>query len=1069
VSCIKSIKKGLSGCIVVLGAGFSIVGPANAATTTYTVTSTNSDNGGGVCAGTTCPTLRSALTAANALAASSGDDISVVFDAAVSGVITYNNGNQRMLGGGIPGAINNPSIYGNGGNEGAVFLIKANRPLTLDLGNRVSLEVASDGIVTAQLYVASDNATVKNFNTGRGINSAGTGIVIGNVQNTLISNGLTQTLLVPYQALDFCMALLDGASNVSVTDYVCDGGNLSGLVVNSSNTATTLGVSNVTLDKVTFKNTNGGASGGDIRIAAENPAYPGAYTTVTNMNVRNSSFSSAATAVDNSIIFRGGSIIDGFTVENSTFTGAGTRAIYVEDSTSLGFGNTHLVNTINLTIKNNTFTGTAEMIRLYALAAVNNNNTYATHTGLTITGNTIDGASCSTNPCGLVHLSGDPGKTVYNNTLIENNQFLNQGVGTNACGLYIHSGGTNNIVRNNTLDGDTTHATAKSIHAIYSDALGNPTANQSGWTFATNDILNYNDGQGPILLNSTTNTTVYGNTFGIGTLGAAAGDTTPESAGSMFVTNTSGSSANFNIQTWRPTVAYYGPQKVIVTVAPVNPVVGGNSLNEPQAPVYIDVYYTATDKAEKYLGRIAGTHAAADGPVTFTFPNANVGAGAVRVQVTETGAPTTLRSSQYSASVTMLPLTDIEARGRSGGGAMGGWVLAVLSGLALLRRRSFMVPLLGLMGLVAATNANAADSNNWASPIYGGIKAGGLVTDFDADKLRDRLVNSGTAASLTEVQKKSSHLGYGAWLGYALTENLGLELSYTGGADERVRLNGYVPSLKAALDAGKPELIGYGASYLASLRFQKELSQNWFVSPRVGVGMTRTHQTLESLDTGDTATFNDKHFSYNVGAGIHYVLSQNWSLGLLGDFYQVPRYGSYGMVSLALEWHVPSAFRSRREVPAPLAAVVAPAAVAALVVVPPPVVPTPVPVVVPPPPPAPERIELKGVNFNYNSNVLTPESRVILSGVAKTLAPRMQASPELQVEVSGHTDSIGNEASNRRLSQARAQAVADYLVASKIDGARLHIIGLGSSQPVASNETEEGRSQNRRVELKLGK
>jgi outer membrane protein OmpA-like peptidoglycan-associated protein len=69
------------------------------------------------------------------------------------------------------------------------------------------------------------------------------------------------------------------------------------------------------------------------------------------------------------------------------------------------------------------------------------------------------------------------------------------------------------------------------------------------------------------------------------------------------------------------------------------------------------------------------------------------------------------------------------------------------------------------------------------------------------------------------------------------------------------------------------------------------------------------------------------------------------------------------------------------------------------------------------------------------------------------------------VEVGGHTDSVGSEAYNQGLSERRADAVRDYLMSKGVKASRLTARGYGESRPVASNDTEEGRAENRRVEL----
>jgi len=127
-------------------------------------------------------------------------------------------------------------------------------------------------------------------------------------------------------------------------------------------------------------------------------------------------------------------------------------------------------------------------------------------------------------------------------------------------------------------------------------------------------------------------------------------------------------------------------------------------------------------------------------------------------------------------------------------------------------------------------------------------------------------------------------------------------------------------------------------------------------------------------------------------------------------------------------------------------------------IVPPPPPPPPLP---PPPPPTRRKIILRGVNFDFDQATIRPDASAILDEAVEILREQ----PNLDVSVDGHTDAIGSEAYNQRLSERRAQAVVDYLVRHGIERSRLEPRGFGKSQPVASNATDEGRAQNRRVEL----
>jgi OOP family OmpA-OmpF porin len=106
-------------------------------------------------------------------------------------------------------------------------------------------------------------------------------------------------------------------------------------------------------------------------------------------------------------------------------------------------------------------------------------------------------------------------------------------------------------------------------------------------------------------------------------------------------------------------------------------------------------------------------------------------------------------------------------------------------------------------------------------------------------------------------------------------------------------------------------------------------------------------------------------------------------------------------------------------------------------------------------------IELEGVNFDFDKATLKPETMVILNEAAALLDKHER----VVVEVAGHTDSIGTETYNQGLSERRAKAVQDYLVSKGVKASRLSAKGYGESLPIASNDTEAGRAENRRVEL----
>ncbi|HEV8095775.1 MAG TPA: OmpA family protein, partial [Burkholderiales bacterium] len=139
----------------------------------------------------------------------------------------------------------------------------------------------------------------------------------------------------------------------------------------------------------------------------------------------------------------------------------------------------------------------------------------------------------------------------------------------------------------------------------------------------------------------------------------------------------------------------------------------------------------------------------------------------------------------------------------------------------------------------------------------------------------------------------------------------------------------------------------------------------------------------------------------------------------------------------------------------------------------------PAPVVAPPPPPPPppppapakpkpapvaEKVTLAAdVLFDFDKSVLKPEGKAKLDDLANKVR-----AINLEVVIAiGHTDSIGSDAYNQKLSVRRAESVKAYLVSKGVEPNRIYTEGKGEKQPVASNKTKEGRQKNRRVEIEV--
>lgn len=209
--------------------------------------------------------------------------------------------------------------------------------------------------------------------------------------------------------------------------------------------------------------------------------------------------------------------------------------------------------------------------------------------------------------------------------------------------------------------------------------------------------------------------------------------------------------------------------------------------------------------------------------------------------------------------------------------------------------------------------------------------------------------------------------------------------------------------------------------------------------------------------TGLSGRLTQTSPGFFAGGGLDYFLTDHVSLGAFGRWnraYQAPRPTQLsGVVADAqgpedAQWVV-GGIRLNYRFNGPEAA-------------PPPPPPAPIAQAPPPPPPpAKKKIVLRGVNFDFDKATIRKDAAQILDEAASTLKDE----GSVGVVVVGHTDSRGTDAYNQKLSERRADAVASYLSKKGVSASRLSTKGLGESQPVASNDTDEGRAQNRRVEL----
>jgi outer membrane protein OmpA-like peptidoglycan-associated protein len=220
--------------------------------------------------------------------------------------------------------------------------------------------------------------------------------------------------------------------------------------------------------------------------------------------------------------------------------------------------------------------------------------------------------------------------------------------------------------------------------------------------------------------------------------------------------------------------------------------------------------------------------------------------------------------------------------------------------------------------------------------------------------------------------------------------------------------------------------------------------------PRLTIGGEEAHVFIDGRGgyfRDLSGPLNESGPGYNVGGGAGFTIAPNTSLTLFGRFNEALSFRAFRGSSKNLRFvtaGIGIEHRFAAPPPAPAAA------------------PPPAP---PPAPAAPmkKRIILRGVNFDFDKSNIRADARPVLDEAIDTL----KEYGDIRVSVEGHTDSRGTDAYNQGLSIRRANSVADYLEDGGISRSRMEISGFGESRPVASNDTDDGRAQNRRVELNV--
>ena len=319
----------------------------------------------------------------------------------------------------------------------------------------------------------------------------------------------------------------------------------------------------------------------------------------------------------------------------------------------------------------------------------------------------------------------------------------------------------------------------------------------------------------------------------------------------------------------------------------------------------------------------------------------------------------------------------------------------------------------GVLGALVAVAPRAATAEEFQGRWFGGVDAG-VMQPLNA---LDRYVATGGSIA--------PFIGYKFFDDKDLQLNLGLmgELQVIGGGADSC--TGCV--------RGTNDNDTWALSYLAGPRLSLPVGPLEIYGDILGGGMTGFASAPSAI--------SDTSGGFQTGGGINYNINENVGLGLFGNwtrqYQRVHGVGDVRFVTTGVELLV------QESPPAP---------------------PAPVAQVPPPPPPAApmkKKIVLRGVNFDFDKSNIRPDAVPILEQACKTL----KEEPSIDVSCQGHTDSVGTEAYNMALSDRRADSVRNWLIKCGIPASRLTSKGFGEGSPVATNETAEGRAQNRRTEL----